>query len=99
MLSRAPFECADRLRGQRGALRQLPLAQSCRFTVPPELSPEVAAALASAHGRVLVPIADRVGALKCGGSVGVPLVGDTPALNKAVSHPHSEGHPSVGSDV
>src|SRR5918994_2901592 len=99
MLSRAPFKCADRLRGQRGALRQLFLAQSCSFTVPPESSPEVAAALARAHGRVLVPIADRVGALKCGGSVGVPLVGARPPLNKAVPHLHSEGHPSVGSDV
>src|SRR4051794_27791066 len=95
----APFKCADRLRGQRGALRQLFLAQSCSFTVPPELSPEAAGALARAHGRVLVPIADRVGASECGGSVGVPLVGATPPLNKADSHPHSEGHPSVGSDV
>jgi hypothetical protein len=31
--------------------------------------------------------------------VGVPLVGATPPLTKAVSHPHSEGHPGVGSDV
>src|SRR5687768_4443263 len=99
MLALAPLECADCLRGQRGALCQLFLAQSCSFTVPPELSPEVAAALARAHGRVLVPIADRVGALKCGGSVGVPLVGATPPLTKAVAHPHSEGHPGVGSDV
>src|SRR5688500_20093120 len=66
-------------------------ASSCRFTVPPELSPEVAAALARAHGRVLVPTADRVGASKCGGSVGVASVGVATPCDKAVSHPHDEG--------
>src|SRR5215207_5197325 len=86
MLALPPFQGADRLPSQPGALRQLFLAQSCSFTVPPESSPEVAAALPRAHGHVLVPTADRVGASKCGGSVGVASVGRTPPLDEGSPH-------------